>query len=84
MRVFTFGELNRLRREAKRLKKEKSISHCRALDEIAAAQGTAEANRLLTQSLTPEVLTNKYLEAIKNGTTFVVPEGSTPFVQIQK
>lgn len=41
MRVFTFGELNRLRREAKRLKKEKNISHCKALDEIAVAQGWA-------------------------------------------
>jgi uncharacterized protein YozE (UPF0346 family) len=41
MRVFTFGELNRLRREAKRLKKEKNISHCKALDEIALAQGWA-------------------------------------------
>lgn len=59
-------------------------AEARAQAEIAAAQGTAEANRLLTQSLTPEVLTNKYLEAIKNGTTFVVPEGSTPFVQVQK
>ncbi len=41
MRVFTFGELNLLRREAKRLKKEKNISHCKALDEIALAQGWA-------------------------------------------
>lgn len=41
MRAFTFGELNLLRREAKRLKKEKNISHCKALDEIALAQGWA-------------------------------------------
>lgn len=39
MRVFTFGELNQLRREAKRLKKEAAISHCKALDQIAVAQG---------------------------------------------
>lgn len=34
MRVFTFGELNLLRREANRLRKEKNISHCKALDEM--------------------------------------------------
>lgn len=55
-------------------------AEAKAKAEIAAAQGTAEANRLLTESLTPQVLQNKYIEAIKNGTTFVVPEGSTPLV----
>jgi hypothetical protein len=39
MRTFSSGELNRLRNEAKRLKKEKGISHTKALDEIAGAQG---------------------------------------------
>ena len=58
-------------------------AEAKAKAEIAAATGTAEANRLLTQSLTPEVLQNKYLEAIKNGTTFVVPEGSTPLITVK-
>lgn len=39
MRIFSSGELNRLRNEAKRLKKERGISHTKALDEIASAQG---------------------------------------------
>lgn len=41
MRVFTLSELNQLRREAKHLKKEAGISYCKALDEIAVAQGWA-------------------------------------------
>lgn len=52
--------------------------------QIAEARGAAEANRILTQSLTPEVLTQRYLDAIANGTTFVVPEGSTPLVTVDK
>lgn len=37
MRVFTFGQLNLLRREANRLKKEKNISHGKAVDEMPRA-----------------------------------------------
>ena len=57
-------------------------AEARAQAEIATATGTAEANRLLAQSLTPEILTQKYIDAIANGTTFVVPAGSTPFVSV--
>jgi hypothetical protein len=39
--VITPSRLKRLRSEAKCLKKEKGIQHCRALDEIAAANGWA-------------------------------------------
>jgi regulator of protease activity HflC (stomatin/prohibitin superfamily) len=51
-----------------------------AQQQVVTAQATADANALLTQSLTPEILQNKYLDAIKEGTTFVVPEGSTPLI----
>jgi regulator of protease activity HflC (stomatin/prohibitin superfamily) len=51
---------------------------------IEAARGEAEANRLLNESLTPGVLQQRQIDAYKEGTVFVVPEGSTPFVQIQK
>lgn len=48
------------------------------------AQGEAEANQILTQSLTPEVLQQQYIEALKsaakNGGLIVVPEGSQPIV----
>ena len=48
------------------------------------AEGEAEANRVLTESLTPEVLQQQYYEALntaaKNGGLIVVPEGSQPIV----
>lgn len=51
---------------------------------VVAAQGQSDANELLTQSLTPEVLQQRYLDAISNGTVFVVPEGSTPLITTSK
>lgn len=48
------------------------------------AQGEAEANAILTQSLTPEVLQQRYIDALKSigkeGNLVVVPEGSQPIV----
>ena len=48
------------------------------------AQGEADANAILTQSLTEEVLQQQYIEALKaaadNGGLIVVPEGSQPIV----
>lgn len=53
---------------------------------IAKAAGEAEANRLLEQSLTPNVLESKRLDTLKSigdkGNMVIVPEGSTPFVQV--
>jgi regulator of protease activity HflC (stomatin/prohibitin superfamily) len=51
-----------------------------AQQQVVKAQATADANALLTQSLTPEILQNKYLDSLKEGTVFVVPEGSTPLI----
>lgn len=52
---------------------------------IAKATGEAEANRLLAASLTPEIIESRRIEALKEaGAVYVVPDGSTPFVQIQK
>lgn len=50
---------------------------------IARAAGEAEANRLLTASLTPEVLQSRLIEAYDEGTVFVVPNGSNPLVNIR-
>lgn len=48
------------------------------------AQGEADANAILTKSLTDEVLQQQYIEALKaaadNGGLIVVPEGSQPIV----
>ncbi|WP_164983956.1 SPFH domain-containing protein [Cellulomonas endophytica] len=49
---------------------------------VVEAQAEAEANRLLSESLTPQVLEQRRIEAMKAGTVFVVPEGSTPLVQV--
>jgi regulator of protease activity HflC (stomatin/prohibitin superfamily) len=48
---------------------------------IETATGEAEANRLLNDSLSDKVLQARYIEALKAGTVFVVPEGSNPLVQ---
>lgn len=53
---------------------------------VAEAQAEADANKLLAQSLSPEVLESKRLDTLKaigdSGNMVVVPEGSTPFVQV--
>lgn len=48
------------------------------------AQGEADANAVLAQSLNDQVLTQHYIDALKeigqNGNLVVVPEGSTPVI----
>lgn len=51
--------------------------------ELIRQQGIADANAVLTESLTPEVLQQKYIDALREaGAVYVVPEGSTPLVQV--
>jgi regulator of protease activity HflC (stomatin/prohibitin superfamily) len=52
-----------------------------AQQQVVQAQAQAKANDLLTASLSPQILQNKYLDALKAGTVYVVPSGSTPFIQ---
>lgn len=55
---------------------------------VATATAEAEANRLLDGSLTANVLESKRLDSLvsigEKGNLIVVPEGSTPFVQVSK
>lgn len=55
---------------------------------VIEAQGTAEANDVLSQSLTDEVLQQKYIDALReigaNGNLVVVSEGSQPLVRANK
>lgn len=51
---------------------------------VIEAQGVADANAVLTKSLTPEVLQQKYIDALGAGTVFVVPDGSQPLVTTGK
>jgi len=59
-----------------------------AKQRIVAAEGEAEANRKLAQSLTPEILQQRQLDTLKElgakGNTFVVPNGSNPLIQVEK
>lgn len=58
-----------------------TIAGCAA---VAAGLGAADANAILTESLTPEVLQQRYIDALKSigkeGNLVVVPEGSQPIV----
>jgi regulator of protease activity HflC (stomatin/prohibitin superfamily) len=48
---------------------------------IKNAEAEAEANEIISDSLTEELIRLRQIEAYKKGTVYVVPEGSTPFVQ---
>lgn len=72
--------------EVAQQKEETAQAELRATEVSAQAQiieatAAADANRILSASLTPEILQSRYLEALKKGTVYVVPEGSTPLVQ---
>lgn len=54
-----------------------------ARQKVIEAQGVADANRILNESLSDKVLQSKYIDALANAKGLVVtPEGSTPMVQI--
>ena len=50
---------------------------------IAEADGQAKANDLLTKSLSPAVLQQRWIDAIgKAGSTIVVPDGAAPLINL--
>lgn len=54
-----------------------------ARQRVIEAQGIADANRVTNESLTDKILQNKYIDALANAKGLVVvPNGSTPMVQI--
>ncbi len=72
--------------EVARQKAENAQETARVEAETAKieAQGEADANRILSESLTEEVLEQQYIEALseaaQNGCLVVVPDGSQPIV----
>ena len=66
---------------------EQETEKVKAETKKVKAEGEANANRVLTESLTPEVLQQRYIDALKEigekGNLVVVPEGSTPMVQVK-
>lgn len=67
---------------------EQESAKIEAETKVMQAEKEAEANRILTQSLTDEVLQQRYIDALKSigkdGNLVVVPQGSTPMVNVGK
>ena len=67
---------------------QQKTAEVEAHTKVIQAEGEAEANRILSESLTNEVLTQKWIEKLAElgaeGNLVVVPEGSTPFVNVTK
>lgn len=54
-----------------------------ARQRVVEANGIAEANKALNDSLTDKVLQDKYIDTLKNAKSLVVvPDGSTPMVSV--
>lgn len=66
---------------------QQEIAKVEADTKIIQANGEKSANEILSQSLTDEVLYNKYVDALKeigeNGNLIVVPDGSSPLINIK-
>ncbi len=64
---------------------EQETAKVKAETKKIEAEGEAAANKVLSESLTPEVVQQHYIDALvsigKNGNLGVVPEGSQPIVQ---
>ena len=67
---------------------EQEAAKVKAETKVIEAKGEADANETLAKSLTPEVIQQHYIDALKEigekGNLVVVPEGSTPMVVSQK
>lgn len=69
-------------------KNNQEVAKVEAETKVIEAKGEAKANKILTESLSDQVLQQKYINALisvgKNGNLVVVPEGSTPMVNTGK
>lgn len=79
--------------QAAEIAKEKALNEqetakVEAETKVIESQGIADANKVLNESLTDEVLQQRYIDTLKeigaNGNLVVVPENSTPVVQTNK
>lgn len=53
-----------------------------AQQKVVQAQAEADANRILSESLTPQVLQQRYFDVLANANLIVVPEGFTALGQV--
>lgn len=79
--------------QAAEVKKQKALNEqetakVEAETKKIKAQGEADANKILSKSLTDEVIKQQYIEALKdigsNGNLVVVPEGTSPIISTEK
>jgi regulator of protease activity HflC (stomatin/prohibitin superfamily) len=78
-----FDEAQAARIAVDKARAEQGSAQIAAETRIIAARGEADANRILSESLTEQVLRQRYIEAIgQGGTIYVVPEGASPLVQL--
>ncbi len=67
-----------------RAENEQETARIEAETRVIEAQGEADANAVLAESLTPEVIRQHYIDALaeigRSGNLVVVPEGSQPIV----
>lgn len=63
---------------------EQEAAKVKAETKVIEAKGEADANKVLAESLSPEVISQHYIEALEaigeKGNLVVVPEGATPIV----
>jgi len=65
---------------AKKAEADLRATQISAQAKVVEAQAQADANNLLTKSLSPQILQQRYIDQLGKGTVYVVPEGSTPLV----
>lgn len=70
--------------EVQKAQNDLNATKVSAQQKVVQAQAVADANDILTKSLTPQILQQKYIDALGAGTVYVVPAGSTPFVGVAK
>ena len=81
--VARFDEAQAARIAVDKAEAEQAAAIVQAETKVIEAQGQADANAILEQSLSPEVLTQKYIDALReSGQVYIVPEGSTPFITV--
>lgn len=65
---------------------DQETARVEAETKVIEAQGEADANRILSESLTPEVIQQHYIDALteigQRGNLVVVPESSSPLVSV--
>lgn len=63
---------------------EKAVAQVQAETKVIEAQGTADSNKILTESLSDELLMQKYIEAIgTSDTVYLLPNDSMPILNMK-